>query len=144
MSLRTIQITLVRRSFAQIEPIADQAAALFYGNLFDADPGLRRLFHGDMQAQGHKLMQMIGAAVALLDQPERLLPVLRQLGARHGGYGVQAVHYETVGDALIKTLAQGLGPAFNAETRAAWLAVYALISGTMQSACALQLADISG
>lgn len=144
MSLRNTQITLVRRSFAQIEPMADHAGALFYGNLFDADPELRRLFDDDMQAQGHKLMQMIGAAVALLDQPERLLPVLRKLGARHGGYGVQAVHYETVGAALIKTLAQGLGPAFSAETRAAWLAVYALVSGTMQSACAVQLADISG
>ncbi len=144
MSLSSTQITLVRRSFALVEPISGQAAALFYGHLFDADPGLRHLFRGDMQAQGHKLMQMIGAAVALLDQPERLLPVLRQLGTRHGGYGVQAAHYETVGAALIKTLAQGLGPAFNAETRAAWLAVYALVSGTMQSACARQPAEISG
>jgi len=131
MSVTPAQVDLVRSSFSQVEPIASDAAALFYGNLFEARPELRTLFRGDMTQQGHKLMQMIGAAVSLLDRPEQLLPVLRQLGARHGGYGVQDDHYASVGEALIKTLAQGLGETFRPDTRAAWLAAYGLISRTM-------------
>jgi Globin len=60
-------VTLVRSSWKQVEPIAPDAAALFYSNLFAADPGLRPLFEGDMQQQGHQLMQMIGAAVMRLE-----------------------------------------------------------------------------
>lgn len=124
----------VRSSFALVMPIAETAAELFYANLFHADPSLRRLFKGDIGVQGRKLMQMIGAAVAILDKPQMLLPVLRQLGARHGGYGVRPQHYDTVGAALLETLEQGLGDAFDAETRAAWVAMYGVVAGTMIAA----------
>lgn len=125
------QVALVRHSFNLVAPIADQAAETFYKILFQADPSLRVLFKGDMREQGAKLMQMISAAVKLLDQPQTLLPVLRTLGARHGGYGVVPLHYATVGGALLLTLEQGLGPAFDAPTRAAWTAMYEVVSSTM-------------
>ena len=125
------QIDLVRSSFALVQPIATQAAAIFYGHLFDADPSLRLLFRGDMVHQGDRLMTMIGAAVGLLDRPDALIPVLHKLGARHGGYGVVDAHYETVGAALLSTLQDGLGDAFTPETRAAWGAMYGIVSRTM-------------
>lgn len=127
-------IALVRESFDLLEPIAPQAAALFYANLFEADPSLRRLFRGDMVAQGAKLMQMIGVAVARLDQPEVLMPALRQLGSRHAGYGVQDAHYDSVGAALLKTLYQGLGVACTPEVEAAWVDVYGVLAATMKAA----------
>jgi hypothetical protein len=43
--------TLVQTTFATLVPIADQAAALFYGRLFEIDPSLRRLFKGDLGEQ---------------------------------------------------------------------------------------------
>ncbi|MEP6739124.1 MAG: globin family protein [Caldimonas sp.] len=125
------QIALVRSSFALVQPIATDAAALFYTHLFEADPSLRQLFHGDMTHQGQRLMGMIGSALGLLDRPAALLPVLRSLGARHAGYRVEPAHYAVVGQALLKTLEQGLGPAFTAETREAWVDLYGVISGTM-------------
>ena len=128
------QIQLVRTSHASVVLIAEPAAALFYDHLFAADPSLRPLFKGDMQAQGTRLMQMIGSAVALLDKPQTLLPVLRLLGARHAGYGVQPAHYTTVGGALLKTLEQGLGAAFDEPTREAWTAMYTIVATTMQEA----------
>lgn len=127
-------IGLVKESFDLVEPMASEVGALFYANLFRADPALKPLFKGDMRVQGDKLVQMIATAVGKLDQPEVLLPVLRQLGLRHAGYGVVDSHYDTVGAALIKTLAQGLGPAFSDEVREAWLEVYAIVSTTMKSA----------
>ena len=125
------KIALVRSSFALIQPISTQAAALFYANLFVADPSLRALFKGGMTEQGQRLMGMIGSALGLLDRPAALLPVLRTLGARHAAYGVQEPHYDTVGAALLKTLAEGLGAAFTGETRDAWAELYGVIGGTM-------------
>lgn len=125
------QIDLCKSSWAKVEPIADDAAKIFYSSLFEADPSLKELFKGDMKAQGKKLMQMIGSAVKLLDKPDTLIPVVQQLGARHGNYGVEDSHYPTVGGALIKTLATGLGDAFDDEAEKAWVAAYGLLSSTM-------------
>ena len=133
------QIQLVRTSFAQVEPIAAQAATMFYNNLFAADPSLRPLFRGDMAAQGERLMTMIGAAVGLLERPHAMLPVLRSLGARHAGYGVRDEHYATVGGALLLTLEQGLGDAFTDEVRTAWATMYGIVSRTMMEAAAATL-----
>ena len=130
--MRDQTIELVQRSWAHVKPIATEAAELFYGNLFALDPSLMALFRGDMRAQGQKLMAMIGVAVGKLGQRDVLMPVLRSLGQRHTGYGVQARHYDTVGAALLETLEQGLGDAFTPEVRAAWTEVYALVARTMQ------------
>lgn len=132
--MQSTHIQLVQASFQQVNAIADQAAALFYENLFRLDPSLRPLFRGDMQAQGRKLMQMIGVAVSKLEHPEQLLPALRQLGARHHGYGVTDGHYETVGQALLQTLAQGLGAQFTDAVRQAWQTVYRTLADEMKAA----------
>lgn len=124
-------IPRVQASWAQVAPIAPQAAALFYSNLFEADPSLKPLFKGDMAQQGQKLMQMIGAAVNKLGDLGVLVPILQSLGRRHVDYGVQPSHYDTVGAALLKTLAQGLGPAFTPEVKAAWTEVYGVMADVM-------------
>lgn len=121
----------VQASWAQLEPHAEQVAELFYGRLFEADPSLRQLFHGDMTQQGRKLMSMIGAAVRGLDDLTTLMPVLRALGVRHVSYGVQPAHYDLVGAALLATLAQGLGGAFTAQVEDAWTTVYKSMAGVM-------------
>jgi len=130
------QIQLVRHSFALVQPISREASALFYANLFDADPALRPLFRGDMDEQGRRLFDMIGAGVSLLDRPAQLLPVLRKLGSMHAGYGVLDAHYDTVGRVLVRTLSQGLGEAFTPAAEDAWLAFYDVVSGTMREGAA--------
>ena len=109
------QKVLVQQSFAKVVPQADVAAALFYGRLFDLDPGLRSLFKGDITEQGRKLMTMLATAVKGLDRPDELLPAVRNLGARHAGYGVKDEHYDTVAAALLWTLERGLGPDFTPD-----------------------------
>lgn len=128
------QIELVTESFEKIAPRADEAAALFYGRLFELDPGLRFQFKGDLGEQGAKLMQMIGVAVRGLGRLDEIVPAVRSLGARHAGYGVEDSHYETVGSALLWTLGQGLGPDFTSETEDAWAAAYTLLAETMKDA----------
>ena len=126
------QVELVQESFVKVLPIAPQAAELFYGRLFEVNPALRKLFKGDMKEQGRMLMAMIGGAVRGLANPPALIPVLKNLGARHVGYGVQERHYDTVGEALIWTLQKGLGDAFDDELCEAWVAAYGLLAGVMQ------------
>lgn len=128
------QIALIRRSFDLLAPQAQQTADLFYAQLFRRAPELRPLFRGDLHSQGRRLMEMIGAAVGLLDHPQSLLPVLAQLGARHAGYGVRPADYWLVGEALLATLDERLDSAFDAPTREAWAAMYALVSTTMIAA----------
>lgn len=126
------QIDLVQQSFAEIKPIAPAAAELFYSRLFMLDPGLRPMFKGDMAAQGKMLMSVLGTAVAGLRNLEALAPVVRQLGARHVGYGVKTEHYATVGAALLWTLQIGLKEKFTPEVREAWATAYELLSEVMQ------------
>ena len=132
MNDHTIQ--WVRDSFDLVEPIAPQAAALFYAHLFAADPSVKPLFRGDMIVQGERLMTMIGVAVAKLDEPDVLIPALQGLGQRHAGYGVRDAHYDSVGVALLKTLRQGLGVAFTDDVEEAWIAVYGELAATMKEA----------
>ena len=128
------KITAVQDTFAMVDPIADKAAELFYGRLFELDPALKPLFKGDMTEQGSKLMKMIGIAVRGLTDLDSIVPAVKNLGARHVGYGVKEAHYATVGSALLWTLEQGLGDAFTDEVKGAWTDVYTLLADVMIAA----------
>jgi hemoglobin-like flavoprotein len=129
--MQPAHVEAVQNSWGQVAPIADQVAELFYTNLFAQDPSARLLFPGDMQEHGSRLMHMIGSAVSNLDNPAQFLPVLKSLGRRHMAYGVTARHYETMGRALLQTLAQGLGTAYTPEVNEAWTSVYGSLRSTM-------------
>jgi hemoglobin-like flavoprotein len=130
------QKMLVQTSFAQVAPIAETAAGLFYAKLFELDPSLRPLFRGDIEEQGRKLMAMLIVAVNGLDHLDTLVPAVRAMGQRHAAYGVRDEHYETVAEALISTLETGLGDAFTDEVREAWTTVYWLLAYTMRAGAA--------
>lgn len=128
------QIKMVKDSWDMVVPIAGTAAELFYGKLFELDPALRPMFKGDMEEQGKKLTQMIGIAVDGLDQLDEIVPAVQELGVRHLEYNVKSSHYDTVGDALLWTLEQGLGEAFTPAVKGAWTDVYMLLANTMKDA----------
>jgi len=131
------QMALVQATWAKVAPIADTAARLFYGRLFELEPALRPLFgQSDMAEQRRKLMQMLALAVASLDRLETLRPALEALGRRHVGYGVEDRHYGLVGAALLWTLEQGLGDEYTMSVRDAWTAAYTALSTIMQDAAA--------
>lgn len=126
------QKCLVQDSWRKVGPIADTAAELFYGKLFELDPNLKPLFkNSDMKEQGKKLMQMIGAAVKGLDTLGELVPAVQSLGTRHVGYGVEPAHYDTVGEALLDTLSKGLGEDFTEDTKEAWAITYTTLATLM-------------
>ena len=87
-----------------VVPIADTAAELFYGRLFELQPEYKAMFKNDMTEQGKKLMKTINIAVEALDNLESLIPTLKQMGADHVAYGVQNRDYNVVGASLLWTL----------------------------------------
>jgi len=129
--LTDTQIQLVTDSWQKVLPIKDTAAELFYGRLFELDPSLQALFKGDMKEQGERLMNMINIAVNALNRLEDVVPAIQAMGRRHKDYGVQRAHYDTVAQALLWTLGQGLGPAFSPDVKDAWTQVYTLLATTM-------------
>lgn len=130
------QIDLIQDSFRKVVPIADTAAELFYGRLFETAPEVKPLFRGDMKAQGRKLMTTLGVVVAGLRDLPSIVPAAETLARKHVGYGVKDEHYAPVGAALLWTLEQGLGPDFTPETKQAWADAYGLLSSVMIAAAA--------
>jgi hemoglobin-like flavoprotein len=129
------QKKLIQDTWAQVVPIADQAAAIFYQRLFEIDPSTRALFNStDMMQQRKKLVQILTVAVSSLDNLGALGKTVEDLGHRHAGYGVKDAHYDSVGVALLWTLEQGLGATWTPEAAVAWKEVYGLLSSIMRNA----------
>lgn len=131
------QKQIVRESFLSVGGVAEPLSLLFYGRLFEREPGLRPMFRGDIAAQGRKLIEMLAAVVENLDRVESLTPVLHAMGQRHAGYGVIARHYDVVEEALLWALGQALEANFDAEARAAWRAVIGQVNSAMKEGAAL-------
>jgi hemoglobin-like flavoprotein len=129
--METSEIALIQSSFADVKPISEQAAALFYGRLFEIAPQVKPLFKGDMAEQGRKLMGTLAYVVQGLNNLPSILPAASALAKRHVAYGVQSEHYTPVGAALLWTLEQGLGPKWTPETAAAWTSAYTILSQYM-------------
>ncbi len=128
------QIGLMQASWAMVLPVKDSVTTLFYGRIFDLDPGLQTLFRGDMKVQGRKLLSFIGAAISSLGSVDNIIPGLQELGRKHLDYGVKDSDYDTFGAALIWALEQGLGEAFSVDVCDAWIQTYELLAGVMKNA----------
>jgi hemoglobin-like flavoprotein len=129
------QQQLIRETWAMVDPIADAAASIFYKRLFELDPSIAKLFAAtDMAAQRKNLMQTLAVVVKSIDRLDNVVPAVEHLGRRHVTYGVQPAHFATVGQALLDTLAIGLGDAFTDDVREAWATAYGILASVMQSA----------
>lgn len=125
------EVTAIKHSFAKVVAIADQAATLFYGKLFEIAPAVKPLFRHDMTEQGRKLIATLAFVVHGLDNLQSIMPAVSSLAKRHVDYGVKAADYEPVGAALLWTLEQGLGAQWTPELAAAWTNAYKVLSEFM-------------
>lgn len=130
------KIELVKTTWSQVAPNADQVAILFYSRLFEIAPEVKPLFKGDMIEQGKKLMQMLALAVNGLPKLDSILGAVQEMGVRHTAYGVKPQHYDSVGAALLWTLEQGLGEEYTPEVADAWTETYITLSDVMKDAAA--------
>lgn len=127
-----IQVSLLEQSFTLVAPNAEAIIHDFYETLFKDHPGVKPLFaRANRREQEKKLLAALKLVINNLRKPQALVPVLRELGARHVGYGARPGHYSAVGATLLKVLAQHAGSAWNEELQEAWAGAYAAIQETM-------------
>src|SRR5262245_42075430 len=138
------QLRLLQRSFAKIEPIADQFGTLFYERLFTIAPEIRPMFRTDLKAHQAKFMKVIAEVVQLHLRSIISLPVTAQAansavlpgafwsGKLHAAYGVRMEDYETMKSALVWALQRTLGDDCTNDVVAAWGTAYDIVVGAMQ------------
>ena len=126
------QILAVRRVVVAAGHHPDLGAR-FYRRLFGDAPGAEALFAGDPVRQQRALAAELRAMAELLDDLPSLEARARELGARHRGYGVEAIHHRVSRTALVDTFAEVLGEGFGPEEQAAWTRAASLISELMQA-----------
>ncbi|WP_406218974.1 globin domain-containing protein [Streptomyces decoyicus] len=127
---------LIRRTMAEIEPVADKVTSYFYALLFVQYPDLRALFPASMDTQRDRLFKALLTAAQHVDDAEVLTAYLSNLGRGHRKYGTQPDHYPAVGECLLNALARYATSSWGPETQAAWVRAYTAISQIMIDAAA--------
>ncbi|WP_196218044.1 globin domain-containing protein [Streptomyces blattellae] len=127
---------LIRRTMAEVGPVADKVTSYFYALLFVRHPDLRSLFPAAMDTQRDRLLKALLTAAEHIDNAPVLVEYLQNLGRGHRKYGTRAEHYPAVGECLIGALSRYAEPIWDAETEAAWVRAYTMISQVMIDAAA--------
>ncbi|MEH0577365.1 FAD-binding oxidoreductase [Streptomyces sp. B21-108] len=127
---------LIRRTMAEVTPVADKVTSYFYAMLFVRHPDLRSLFPPAMDAQRDRLLKALLTAAEHIDNTPVLVEYLQNLGRGHRKYGTRAEHYPAVGECLIGALSKYADSVWDAGTEAAWVRTYTTISQVMIDAAA--------
>lgn len=127
---------LIRRTMAEVGPVADKVTSYFYALLFVQHPELRSMFPPAMDAQRDRLLKALLTAAEHVDNTPVLVDYLQNLGRGHRKYGTQAEHYPAVGECLIGALSRYAKGIWDEETEAAWVRTYTTISQVMIDAAA--------
>ena len=136
-----LDLSSLETSFDLVAPRGDELMDVFYARLFAAAPGVRPLFAGtNLQRQKGMLL---GALVLLrksLRDLDRIVPALREMGARHVRYGARPEHYPVVGEVLIASMGDVAGDAWRPEYERAWAVAFDVVAGVMlEGAAAAEL-----
>lgn len=115
-------VAVLRGSYAMLEPAGDLVATLFFRRLNEIAPEVLALLPASAEEQHSQLRSSLALAIASLDRFADITPALKLLGSRFRSLGVTEFHYGAVGEALLWTLQQSLGPHWTAETADAWTA----------------------
>jgi NAD(P)H-flavin reductase/hemoglobin-like flavoprotein len=127
---------LIRRTMAEVAPVADKVTSYFYALLFVRHPELRSLFPAAMDTQRDRLLKALLTAAEHIDNTEVLVAYLQNLGRGHRKYGTRPEHYPAVGECLIGALNKYASGVWDAEMEAAWVRAYTTISQVMIDAAA--------
>jgi serine/threonine protein kinase len=127
----------VGSSFARVRARGDAFIASVYERLFALSPTSRALFPPDMTEQRKKLLHALSLTTDSLNDPERMGPVLEDLGRRHIGYGVEPAHFAPLERALLGALGDFDGEQWTPALERAWRRGFAFIEAAMRRGMAL-------
>jgi methyl-accepting chemotaxis protein len=133
----TLELDALETSFDLVAPHGEKLVDIFYARLFAAAPAVKPLFAGtDLQRQKSMLLGTLVLLRKSLRTLDRIVPALRDLGARHVAYGARPEHYPVVGEVLIASMAEVAGTAWRPEYERAWAAAFEVVAGVMSEGAA--------
>lgn len=134
--MKAKQKMLLQLTYTQISSSTDQVAELFHRRLQRQDPALRQAFADlDLKAHGRRLVNLIGQLVRHLDQPQEAAEEARELGRIYAEKGLEEVHFDAMGEALLWVLEEQLGE-LGRDERRAWAVTYGALTGWMKEGAA--------
>ena len=127
-----LDLEALETSFDLVAPRGDELMDIFYARLFAAAPAVKPLFAGtDLARQKSMLLAALVLLRKSLRDLDAIVPKLRELGARHVGYGAQPAHYPVVGQVLIASMAAVAAEAWRPEHERAWATAFDVVAGAM-------------
>ena len=116
---------------------------LLFREIFSLAPGALELFSFKdvedvyespmLKAHGKAVVGAVDAAVHLLDDVSKLVPILEELGQFHNKKNIVGAHYDVVGQAVVNVIGSALNGLSEAQTNA-WVKVYSTIKSVMLAA----------
>jgi NAD(P)H-flavin reductase/hemoglobin-like flavoprotein len=125
---------VLKGSWAKVAAFGDDVPLYFYSHLFLGHPEVRSMFPIQMSGQRDKLVAALGAVVSSVDELDKVVPLLEQLGRDHRRFEVITEHYTAVGASLLAMLKKFLGPLWTPDLADAWVQAYGLVAKVMVSA----------
>jgi methyl-accepting chemotaxis protein len=125
------QIKIVQTTFEALAPQGEAIIEQFYSTLFAENPGVREMFPDDMTEQNKHLLGAVALVAKNAHKLDTLIPALKEMGARHVGYGAQEAHYPIVRDTMLVALGNVAGDAWTPDVKGAWEAALNAVAGAM-------------
>lgn len=103
----------------------------FYGNLFLNHPFLKNIFNKANQSKGDQSRALSDAVLAYaknIDNVDLLGPVVERIAHKHASLGVQAKHYDVVGETLLSAIQEVLSLPDDHATLVAWAEAYGVLA----------------
>jgi NAD(P)H-flavin reductase/hemoglobin-like flavoprotein len=124
----------LKASWGKVAAAGDDVPLYFYSHLFLSHPEVRSMFPIQMSGQRDKLVAALGAVVSNVDEIDKVIPLLEQLGRDHRRFSVITEHYTAVGASLLATLKKFLGPSWTPDLADTWAQAYGLVAKLMVAA----------
>jgi NAD(P)H-flavin reductase/hemoglobin-like flavoprotein len=124
----------LKASWGRVAAAGDDVPLYFYSHLFLSHPDVRPMFPIQMSGQRDKLVTALGAVVSNVEELDKVIPLLEQLGRDHRRFSVITEHYTAVGASLLATLKKFLGPAWTPDLADTWAQAYGLVAKVMVAA----------
>ncbi|MDQ0162923.1 NO-inducible flavohemoprotein [Aeribacillus alveayuensis] len=129
LSKRTIQI--IKSTAPVLAERGTEITTHFYKRMFSNHPELLNIFNHANQEKGRQptaLANTLYAAASHIDELEKLIPAVKQIGHKHRSLGIKKEHYPIVGENLLAAMKEVLGDAITDEVLKAWEEAYGVIA----------------
>ena len=131
-SVRAHSISVVQKTYLELCDPHRRVLQTFMGKLSKVDKDLAFYFAALSLKRHARLIQVVSAIIANLDDRDKLRATLAAFVARPSVAGIRDIYYAPVGNALLATLELELGEACTADVRVAWFEEYRRVVSVLE------------